>query len=116
MKIKLVVATQKGFFGSRLIEEGTQFEVPVGETANWWKDAPNVSKPVTGHDGTSNDASLHINGGNQQSQTGAGAESPFAHFTKDQIMAELTSHGIEFNDRDKKDVLLALLIDAPAAG
>lgn len=87
MKTKLVVATQKGFFGSRLIEEGTQFEVPTGETATWWKDIEGID--VSGL---------------------PPVESPFAHFTKEQIIDELTSHEIEHNPRDKKEDLLNLLI------
>lgn len=125
---KTVVAIQKGFYGGQLREEGAVFAVPAGETANWWKDAPNAVQPTSGHDGTSNDDSLHVDGGNKPyvdtgagtdtgstgtgSEQGAGGESPFAHFTKEQIAAELTKRGIEFNERDKKEVLLGILVNS----
>lgn len=117
---KTVVAIQKGFYGGQLREEGAVFAVPAGESANWWKDAPNAKQPTSGHDGTSNDDSLHVDGGNRPyvdtatatGPTDTGVESPFAHFTKEQIAAELTKRGIEFNERDKKEVLLGILVNS----
>lgn len=84
MDHKQVRANQKGFYNDRLVQEGEEFVVPVGETALWFDD---VNPKQDDSEGSTN----------------------YSRMNKDALTAAAVAKGIELNGSETKAEIVTLL-------